>query len=252
MRTLLCLLLLSLASVAGAAPPAPRPYPPVTDARLLNPEPRNWLLYRGNYAGWGYSPLSRINTTNVGRLELAWSYATGMNEGHQAPPLVNDGHLFVSTPNNQVIALDARTGRESWRYRKAIPDDLMQLHPTNRGVALYGDAVYLATSDAHLVCLDALTGNVRWSKAVASWKDGYYMTLAPLAVEGQVLVGVSGGELGIRGFVAAFDARSGEERWRTHTIRPPVSPATRRGPKARPRTAAGRSGSPAPTTRTPA
>ena len=213
------LLALSICSTAiHAAPPATRAYTPVTDARLRDPEPRNWLMYRGNYAGWGYSPLSSITTKNVAKLELAWSYATGINEGHQAPPIVNDGYLFVSTPNNQVIAFDARDGRELWRYRKSIPDDLLQLHPTNRGVALYGDAVYVATTDAHLVSLDAVTGKLRWSRAVANWKDGYYMTLAPLAVDGKIIVGVSGGELGIRGFIAAFDAVGGNERWRTYTI----------------------------------
>jgi alcohol dehydrogenase (cytochrome c) len=225
MMRALPLLILALCGTATAAPAETlRPYTPVTDARLLQPEPGNWLLYRGNYAGWGYSSLAKLTSKNVGRLELAWSYATGMNEGHQAPPLVNDGYLYVSTPNNQVLAFDARTGRELWRYRKSIPDDLLQLHPTNRGVALYGDAVYVATTDAHLVCLDAVTGKLRWSKAVGDWKAGYYMTLAPLAVDGKIIVGVSGGELGVRGFIAALDAVSGEERWRTHTIPGPGEP----------------------------
>ena len=222
-RALLCLLVLWSCTALGEGA-KPRPYTPVTDARLLDPEPGNWLLYRGNYAGWGYSPLSKVTTKNVGRLELAWSYATGMNEGHQAPPIVNDGYLYISTPNNQVIAFEARSGRELWRYKKSIPDDLLQLHPTNRGVALYGDAVYLATTDAHLVCLEAVTGKLRWSKAVGDWKAGYYMTLAPLAVDGKILVGVSGGELGIRGFIAALDAGSGEERWRTYTVPGPGEP----------------------------
>jgi alcohol dehydrogenase (cytochrome c) len=94
---------LLLAPLAGQATlPA---YTPVTDARLMDPEPENWLMYRGNYAGWGYSPLKRINAGNVGSLTLAWAYSTGENEGHQSPPVVNNGYMYVTTPNNQVIAL---------------------------------------------------------------------------------------------------------------------------------------------------
>ena len=207
--------LLALAAVRAWGADA---YAPVTDNRLLQPEPQNWLMYRGNYAGWGFSPLQQINAKNVPHLVLAWQFATGMSEGHEAPALVNEGRMFVTTPNNQVIALDAKTGRELWRYKKTVPEEMLQLHPTNRGVALYDRAVYLATTDAYLVALDAQTGKERWKTAVADWKSGYYMTLAPLAVRGKILVGTSGGEFGARGFVAAFDAASGKEVWRTYTI----------------------------------
>ena len=207
--------------VATAALP---PYAPVTDQRLDKPEPHNWLSYRGNYAGWGYSPLSQITSENVGKLTLAWSYATGMTEGHQSPPIVNNGYMYITTPNNQVIALEAATGKELWRYKKAIPEELQQLHPTNRGVALYGDRVYLATTDANLVALDATTGKELWRTQVADWRKGYYMTLAPLAARGKIMVGSSGGEYGIRGFVAAFDAETGKEAWRTYTIPAPGEP----------------------------
>lgn len=197
------------------------PYVPVTDSRLLQPEPQNWLMYRGNYAGWGFSPLQQINDKTVSHLVLAWQFSTGMNEGHEAPALVNEGRMFVTTPNNQVIALDAKTGRELWRYKKSIPDEMLQLHPTNRGVALYDRAVYLATTDAYLVALDAESGKELWKTAVADWKAGYYMTLAPLAVRGKILVGTSGGEFGVRGFIAAFDAATGKEIWRRYTIPAP-------------------------------
>ncbi len=214
----LCASLAALPMLASAALPA---YSPVTDARLTKPEAANWLMYRGNYEGWGYSALKQINSQNVGKLVPAWSYATGMTEGHQAPPMVNNGYMYVTTPNNQVIALEAATGKELWRYKKTIPDELMQLHPTNRGVALYGDKLYLATTDAYLVALDAATGKELWKVAVADWKKGYYMTLAPLAAKGKIMVGSSGGELGVRGFVAAFDAETGKEAWRTYTIAGP-------------------------------
>ncbi len=219
-----------LFAAAAAALPAlaahavPATYPPVTDARLASPEPANWLQYRGNYAGWGYSALDRITDRNVARLKLAWAYSTGQVDGHQAPPVVNNGYMYVTTPGAQVIALDAATGAELWRYKKELPPELMQLHPTNRGVALYGDKVYVATVDCHLVALDAKTGKLVWSKPVSDWKAIHYMTLAPLAAKGKIMVGSSGGETGVRGFVAAFDAETGAQAWRTYTVPAPNEP----------------------------
>ena len=133
-----------LASSGADKPAAPAiPYTPVTAARLAQPEPGNWLMYRRTYDSWGYSPLKQIDASNVGRLVPLWSFSTGVEEAHQAPPIVNDGVMFISTPKNQVLALDARTGELIWRYRRELPNDLFQLHPTNRGVALWGDKVYL-------------------------------------------------------------------------------------------------------------
>ncbi len=215
-------LALALAPIAATA--ALPPYKPVTDERLAKPEPQNWLSYRGNYAGWGYSPLKQITAENVKKLKLAWAYSTGMQEGHQSPPMVNNGYMYITTPNNQVIAFEAASGKELWRYKKPIPEELQQLHPTNRGVALYGDKLYLATTDAMLVCLDAVSGKELWKAAVADWKKGYYMTLAPLAAKGKIMVGSSGGEYGIRGFIAAYDANTGKEAWRTYTIPAPGEP----------------------------
>jgi alcohol dehydrogenase (cytochrome c) len=199
-------------------------YKPVTDARLTSPEPHNWLMYRRTYDSWGYSPLDQVTAGNVKDLVPVWSVATGVVEGHQAPPIVNDGIMFVTTPQNQVLALDARSGDLLWRYKRELPEDLSQLHPTNRGVGLYEDKVYMATVDAHLVALDARTGKLVWDKKVEDYKTGYYMTLAPLVARGKVMVGVSGGEYGIRGFVQAFDARSGESVWKTYTIPGPGEP----------------------------
>jgi alcohol dehydrogenase (cytochrome c) len=201
-------------------------YSPVTDARLLSPEPQNWLMYRANYAGWGYSPLDQINVSNVKKLVPVWTLSTGVGEGHQSPPMVNNGVMFVSTPQNQVLALDAKSGDVLWYYKKQLPEDLMQLHPTNRGVALYEDKVYLATVDAHLVALDARTGKVVWDKTVDDYKKGVYHTLAPLIVRGKVMVGSSGGELAIRGFIQAFDARTGDTLWRTYTVPEPGQPGS--------------------------
>ncbi len=202
------------------------PYHPVSSERLLNPEPHNWLMYRGGYDSHGYSSLDQIDAGNVGQLELVWSFATGLREGHQAPPIVNDGYMYVTTPQNHVLALNAATGELIWRYARFLPDDLQQMHPTNRGVALYGERVYMATVDAYLVSLDALTGELIWEVPVEDYHNGYYMTLAPLAADGKIMVGVSGGEWGIRGFVAAYDAMTGEEAWKTYTIPAPGEPGS--------------------------
>ena len=142
-------------------------YSAVTDARLTNPEPANWLMYRRTYDGWGHSPLDSINTRNVVRLTPVWTLSTGVNEGHESPPIVNDGIMFVTTPFNRLIAIEASTGRVRWAYQRQLPADMQMAHPTNRGAALYGDKIFMATSDAKLVAFDAKTGTVLWEKEVA-------------------------------------------------------------------------------------
>ena len=119
---------------ARAPPPASTSYAPVTDQRLVDPEAENWLMYRRTYDGWGYSPLEQISPANVKNARPGVDFSTGVAEGHQAPPIVNNGVMFVSTPQNQVLALDAKSGELLWRYKRDLPEDLFQLHPTNRGV----------------------------------------------------------------------------------------------------------------------
>lgn len=218
------IMLLSVGLLPGSAAAEALDYSPVTDERLLTPEPENWLMYRATYDSWGYSRLDQITPRNVNKLVPVWTFSTGVDEGHQAPPIVNNGVMFITTPQNQVVALDARKGDLLWRYRRELPEDLFQLHPTNRGVGLYGDKVYVATVDAYLVALDARTGAVVWETEVENYLAGYYMTLAPLVVKGKVVVGVSGGEMGIRGFIQAFDAETGESVWKTYTIPGPGQP----------------------------
>jgi len=193
-------------------------YSAVTAERLRNPEPHNWLMYRGNYEGWGYSPLAQINTGNVKDLKPAWAFSTSVGEGHQSPPIVNDGVMFITTPQNQIVALDAATGDVKWRFKHEISEELFQLHPTNRGVGLFGDNVYLATTDCMVVALNAETGEVVWKTAVDDWKKGYYLTMAPLIAEGKIMVGTSGGEYGIRGHITALNAKTGATEWVVHTI----------------------------------
>lgn len=219
----------------GAAP-APIPpllqnYSPVTAERLKNPADGDWLMIRRTYNGWGYSPLNQINTTNVSKLRLVWSTITGESRVHEAAPLVNNGAMFVSTPTGQVIAFDAKTGDILWRYRKPRPEGAVILHDVNRGVALYGDKVYYAAGEAELVALDVKTGRPVWTTMVADSKAAYYITLAPLIADGKVMVGCSGGETGIRGFVAAYDPETGKELWRTYTIPAPGEPGSETWPK---------------------
>ncbi len=210
--------LLPLAAAYGAD------YTPVTDARLLKPEAGNWLMTRGNYQGWSYSPLDQINTSNVKRLVPVWTVSTGVNSGHQAPPIVNNGMMFVSTPSAQVLALDAKTGNVIWRYKRELPEDFSALHNTNRGVALWGDKVYVTGLEPVVIALDAKTGKVVWEQTLEDYHTGYYSTMAPLVVGGKVMVGVSGGEFGVRGFVAAFDAQTGSPAWKTYTVPGPGEP----------------------------
>ena len=207
-----------LAQTSAIEPLAPRA---VTQDRLEAPEPENWLSYRGNYAGWGFSPLDQINSENVGQMRNAWSFSTGVDGGHESPPIVNDGVMYITTPDNFLFALDARTGDLTWMYEHDLPERLVAIHNTNRGVALHGDRVFMATLDARILALDAKTGDKLWDVSVADNATGYYMTTAPLTAEGLVMAGVSGGELGIRGFVVALEAATGEERWRTHTVPAP-------------------------------
>src|ERR1051326_3366034 len=218
------------------APAAPIPavlrnYQPVTAERLKNPESGNWLMIRRTYDGWGYSPLDQITTQNVQRLRPVWSFATGEARVHEAAPVVNNGVLFVSTPMNQVIAIDAKTGNVLWRYRRQRPDGASVPHDTNRGVALFGDKVYYAAGEAVLVALDAKTGKEVWTTTVADNKSGYYISLAPLIANGKVMVGASGGERGIRGFVAAYDPNTGKEQWRTYTVPAPGEAGSETWPK---------------------
>lgn len=173
----------------------------------------NWLTYAGDYAAQRHSPLTQINRTNVGALVPKWVYHVEGANKLEATPLVFDGIMYV-TNSNEVYALDARTGRKIWRYK----DEQSTKSDVNRGVALLGDRVFFVTTDGHLVALHRKTGGVLWQKPYADTKRGQFATLAPLALKDRVIVGVSGGDTGMRGFVAAFSAATGEELWRFFTI----------------------------------
>ncbi len=206
-------------------------YQPVTAERLKHPEDGNWLMIRRTYDGWGYSPLTQITPANVGRLKPVWIFSTSETRSHESAPVVNNGVMFVTTPMNQVIAIDAKSGNLLWRYRRPRPTGASVPHETNRGIALYGDKVYYAAGEAVLVALDAKTGKEVWTTTVADNKSSYYITLAPLVAGGTVMVGASGGEFGIRGFIAAFNLDTGKELWRTYTVPAPGEPGSDTWPK---------------------
>jgi alcohol dehydrogenase (cytochrome c) len=220
----------SATPIPGPMPEVLQNYTPVTAERLKKPEDGNWFHFRRTYDGWGFSPLKEITPDNVARLQPVWSMATGQVEGHQAPPIVNNGVMFVATPGNQMLAIEAKTGNILWRYKRTLPEDVVHLHPTNRGVALYGDKVYFASADCVLVALDVKTGKEVWTAKVDDYKKAYYMSLAPLVVDGKVILGASGGELGVRGFVAAMDAETGKELWKTYTVPAPGEPGSETWP----------------------
>jgi alcohol dehydrogenase (cytochrome c) len=193
----------------------------VTYERLLGAASgsADWLTYSGNYRGWRYSALDQINRQNTAKLNLEWVYQMPTTLMVETSPLVVDGVMYISEPPSNVVALDAKTGRQYWRYRRQLPDRInVCCGQVNRGVAVLGNRVYVGTADAHLVSLDARTGDVLWDIQVADQTAGYAITGAPLIVKDMVICGIAGGEYGIRGFLDAYDAATGKRRWRFETI----------------------------------
>ena len=209
------LLLLSLAA-AGAA----RAQVPAARLKAARSEPANWFTYSGDLGAQRYSPLSQITPLNVRTLRPAWVYQALVPGQLQTSPVVVDGIMYLTEFQGHVVALDAKSGRILWRYGQTLPEKLLTLGfgPTNRGVAIIDSTVYVGAPDARLVALDARSGAVRWITPVADNATGYAITAAPLAVGQLVIVGISGAEAGIRGFIDAYDARTGERRWRFYTI----------------------------------
>jgi alcohol dehydrogenase (cytochrome c) len=193
----------------------------VTQERLLHAdrEPQNWLTYSGTYAGQRYSLLDQIAPQNAKNLELKWVFQARSLEKFEATPLVVDGVMYLTEAPNHVYALDALTGREFWDYDYHPSRDARPCcGSVNRGLAILGDTLFLGSLDAHLVAIDARNGRPLWNIEVGDPKLGYTITHAPLVVKDKVLVGVAGGEYGIRGFIAAYDAATGKEAWKFYTI----------------------------------
>jgi alcohol dehydrogenase (cytochrome c) len=211
----------ALATIALAAAVAAGTGAQVGSDRLLRAaeEPHNWLTYSRTYDGQRHSPLTQVTPANVRNLELKWILPNQVFGAWQSTPLVVDGIMYLTQRPNDILAVDAKTGRAFWQYRHANSADArVCCGANNRGVAILGDTLFMGTLDAHLVAVDRITGRSLWDVAVGDPKLGYSITMAPLVVKDKVLVGSGGGEYGIRGFIAAFDAKTGKELWRLHTI----------------------------------
>ena len=188
-------------------------------------EPQNWLTYSGSYAGWRYSTLDQISASNASALSLQWAFQVGDLGQFETTPLAVDGVLYGTGQNNRAFAIDARTGRAIWRYQRNLPDKLQPCcGMVNRGFAILGNKLFLATLDAHVIALDTKTGNVLWDVTATDYHQAYTFTVAPLAVKNEVIVGVSGGEYGVRGFIDAYDADTGKRVWRFNTVPGPGEP----------------------------
>src|SRR5215475_4361611 len=181
-------------------------------------EPGNWLTYSRDLQGHRFSPLTEINTQNVSRLKVKWAFQFS-EPTNEVSPIVIDGVAYITGPNS-AAALDGRTGRSLWTWSRPLPSDYRSIGfgHTNRGPAVLENKLFVATLDGYLIALDLKNGAEHWSSKVLDYKLGYSMTMAPLAIDGKVVVGVSGGEAGIRGFVDAYDAKTGEHSWRFYTI----------------------------------
>jgi len=224
-RLILLLLVAGGVTLAGqqAQPPGPVTNQDLIDG--LKADGSSWLTFGGNYANHRYSPLTQITPENVSKLQPVWTFQTGTLGNFETTTLVRDNVLYATGPQNVAWAVDARSGRQIWRYRRELPDNLTACCGlVNRGFAALGDRLFMTTLDAHLLALDMKTGNVVWDATLGDYQTGYASTLAPLVVKDKVIVGVAGGEYGIRGFIDAYDARTGKQAWRFYTIPGPGEP----------------------------
>ena len=201
---------MALASAAASAQ--------VTSEQLLHPDPADWLSYSRDYSNQRHSPLDQINASNVDNLKLQWVWQTHSLEKFEATPLVVNGVLYTVQAPNDVVALDAVTGRIFWTYSHQPSPARTCCGRVNRGLAILGDTLFLGTVDAHLLAIDAKNGTLLWNAPVADAAAQYSITMPPLVVRDKVYIGTAGGDLGIRGFIAAYDAKTGREVWKFHTI----------------------------------
>jgi alcohol dehydrogenase (cytochrome c) len=201
----------------------------ITSKELLDglANPSRWLTYSGDYSGHRFSPLTEITPANASHLAAQWTFQTGVNNKFEASPIVIDGVLYVTGALNHAWAIDGRTGKQLWHYQRTLPEGLkVCCGLVNRGFAVLGDRLFMVTLDAHLVALEMKTGKVIYDIEMATVKDGFAATGAPLVVKGKVIVGVAGGEYANRGFIDAYDPADGKRVWRFYTIPAPGEPGS--------------------------
>lgn len=215
-----------MAGLAGLALGAchPRPGPAAVDAKSMQAAVANgadWPSYGRTYSEQRYSPLDKINTGNVGQLGLAWSFQLATNRGVEATPVVVDGVMYMTSAWSVVYALDAKTGKALWTYDPKVPREVGHnacCDVVNRGVAVWKGRVYVASLDGRLIALDAKSGQPVWSVVTVDQSKPYTITMAPRVAHGLVMIGNSGSEYGVRGYVSAYDADSGKMKWRFYTV----------------------------------
>ena len=210
---------------AAAAPP-PRQVSSQEILAGLKDDGGSWLTFGGNYANHRYSPLTQLTPTNVGRLVPQWTFQTNTLGNFETTPILRDNVLYVTGPQNVAWAIDARSGRQIWRYRRELPATGLTAccGLVNRGFGVLGDKLFMTTLDAHLLALDMKTGDIVWDATLEDYKVGYAATIAPIVAKDKVIVGVAGGEFGVRGFIEAYDAQTGKRAWRFYTIPGPGEP----------------------------
>ena len=199
---------------------------PVTDERLLNPEPGDWMNYRRSYDATGYSPLDEVNRRNVDDLRVSWTYSMRDGSRWLATPIIANGLMYIGEGTGRIIALDATTGELEWSHTRTYPSDiaLSEANRRFRGVSIYGDTIYWGTADSYLVALDARTGEKRWEVQTADYRGGEGHAHPPLIANGKVFLGMSGGDFAARGSLKALDADTGEILWTFYTIPGPNDP----------------------------
>lgn len=193
---------------------------PITQERLHNPEPGDWINYRRTYDVTAHSPLAEIHRRNVDDLRLVWAYTMRDNSRWVATPIVANGLMYVSEGSGRVVALDALTGELVWEQTRSFPNDIgvSEAARRHRGVSIYGNTIYWGTADSYLVALDGRTGDVLWETRTADYRDGEGHAHPPLIADGKVFIGMSGGDFAARGKLHAFDAATGEKLWTFYTI----------------------------------
>ncbi|MGE3706354.1 MAG: pyrroloquinoline quinone-dependent dehydrogenase [Vicinamibacterales bacterium] len=222
-------LALGFAALVGGGLAAQQQPGPVTFQEILEglkPDGANWLTFGGNFSNHRYSPLTQITPENVAKLQPQWTFQTGVVGNFETTSLLRDNVLYVTGPLNYNWAIDARTGKQIWRYRRELP--LTGLTAccglVNRGFAMLGDRLFMTTLDAHVLALDSKTGSVIWDAEMADYKTGHAATIAPIIAKDKVIVGIAGGEYGVRGWIDAYDANTGKRAWRYYTIPGPGEP----------------------------